>query len=80
MANGAGLMGEAGPEAIMPLTRVGGKLGVRSAGGGATVVNIDARGAVEGTDALIARRIQQAMPEITRRAVSANGAARARGY
>ena len=80
MANGAGLMGEAGPEAIMPLTRIGGKLGVRSAGGGATVVNIDARGAVEGTDALIARRIQQAMPEITRRAVSANGAARARGY
>ena len=80
MANGAGLMGEAGPEAIMPLTRIGGKLGVRAAGGGATVVNIDARGAVEGTDALIARRIQQAMPEITRRAVSANGAARARGY
>ena len=80
MANGAGLMGEAGPEAIMPLTRIGGKLGVRTAGGGATVVNIDARGAVEGTDALIARRIQQAMPEITRRAVSANGAARARGY
>lgn len=80
MANGAGLMGEAGPEAIMPLTRIGGKLGVRSAGGGATVVNIDARGAVEGTDALIARRIQQAMPEITRRAVSATGAARARGY
>lgn len=80
MANGAGLMGEAGPEAIMPLTRIGGKLGVRSSGGGAPIINIDARGAVEGTDALIARRIQQAMPEITRRAVSANGAARARGY
>ena len=30
MANGAGLMGEAGPEAIMPLTRIGGKLGVQS--------------------------------------------------
>ena len=28
-----GLMGEAGPEAIMPLTRIGGKLGVRAAGG-----------------------------------------------
>lgn len=27
-----GLMGEAGPEAILPLTRVGGKLGVRSEG------------------------------------------------
>lgn len=34
-----GLMGEAGPEAIMPLARgADGKLGVRSAGGGATTV------------------------------------------
>ncbi|MBZ4023247.1 hypothetical protein CKO11_12340 [Rhodobacter sp. TJ_12] len=31
MADGTGLMGEAGPEAIMPLTRIGGKLGVRAA-------------------------------------------------
>lgn len=31
-----GLMGEAGPEAIMPLTRIGGKLGVRADGGGGT--------------------------------------------
>jgi len=30
----SGVMGEAGPEAIMPLTRVGGKLGVRAVGGG----------------------------------------------
>ena len=29
MNNGTGLMGEAGPEAIMPLTRVGGDLGVK---------------------------------------------------
>jgi hypothetical protein len=35
MAGGAGLMGEAGPEAILPLTRIGGALGVRSAGNGA---------------------------------------------
>jgi len=34
MRGGTGLMGEAGPEAIMPLTRIGGKLGVRAAGGG----------------------------------------------
>jgi phage-related minor tail protein len=27
-----GLMGEDGPEAVMPLTRIGGKLGVRTAG------------------------------------------------
>lgn len=40
MSGGAGLMGEAGPEAIMPLTRVGGKLGVRAAGGGGTVVQV----------------------------------------
>ena len=33
-----GLMGEAGPEAIVPLANVGGKLGVRSAGG--RVVNV----------------------------------------
>lgn len=32
-----GLMGEAGPEAIMPLTRVGGKLGVQAQGGGGVV-------------------------------------------
>jgi lambda family phage tail tape measure protein len=35
MANGAGLMGEAGPEAVMPLTRMsGGQLGVKAAAGG----------------------------------------------
>jgi len=38
MANGAGLMGESGPEAIIPLARSSdGKLGVR---GGGTVINI----------------------------------------
>lgn len=41
MKNGMGLMGEAGPEAIMPLTRIGGKLGVAASGGGSNVmVNI----------------------------------------
>jgi hypothetical protein len=39
MAQGVGLMGEAGAEAIMPLTRVGGDLGVKAVGGG-MVVNI----------------------------------------
>jgi hypothetical protein len=39
MRGAAGLMGEAGPEAIMPLARgPDGKLGVRGAGGGPTVV------------------------------------------
>jgi lambda family phage tail tape measure protein len=46
-ANGTGLMGEAGPEAIMPLQRAAnGKLGVIASGGGNTsvVVNVDASG------------------------------------
>ncbi|SEQ64268.1 phage tail tape measure protein [Thalassovita taeanensis] len=39
MRGGTGLMGEAGPEAIMPLTRgADGKLGVRAQGGRATTV------------------------------------------
>lgn len=38
MRGGTGLMGEAGPEAIMPLSRgADGRLGVRAAGGGAPV-------------------------------------------
>jgi lambda family phage tail tape measure protein len=46
-AKGTGLMGEAGPEAIMPLRRGrDGNLGVMSSGGGTTnvVVNVDASG------------------------------------
>lgn len=35
-----GLAGEAGTEAIMPLTRVGGKLGVQSTGGGGDTTNL----------------------------------------
>ncbi|MFP1683336.1 phage tail tape measure protein [Alloalcanivorax sp. C16-1] len=39
MATGVGVMGEAGPEAIMPLTRgPGGKLGVQASGGGGGVL------------------------------------------
>ena len=50
-----GLMGEAGPEAIMPLTRgPGGQLGVSNFGGGGdvnVVVNVDAKGSsVEGNE------------------------------
>ena len=54
MAQGMGLMGEAGPEAIMPLKRgANGKLGVQSSGGvGNIVVNVDASGSsVEGDTA-----------------------------
>ncbi|MCU0909795.1 MAG: hypothetical protein MUE98_00180 [Rhodobacteraceae bacterium] len=41
MRGGTGLMGEAGPEAILPLTRIGGRLGVASQGSGGTVVQIN---------------------------------------
>ena len=54
MANGMGLMGEAGAEAILPLRRgANGKLGVESSGGGIgnIVVNVDASGSsVEGDE------------------------------
>lgn len=41
MRGGMGLMGEAGPEAIMPLTRgPDGKLGVQAAGGGGRPINV----------------------------------------
>ena len=45
-AKGIGLMGEAGPEAIMPLKRgADGKLGVAGGGGGTTInVSVDAKG------------------------------------
>ena len=55
MANGMGLAGEAGPEAIMPLRRSkSGRLGVEAAGGGSTTVNVsvDASGSqVQGDSA-----------------------------
>ncbi|RAI44702.1 phage tail length tape measure family protein [Rhodoplanes roseus] len=42
MARGAGLMGEAGPEAVMPLRRTSdGRLGVAAQGGGGTTVIIN---------------------------------------
>ena len=54
MANGIGLMGEAGAEAILPLRRgSNGKLGVQSTGGGIgnINVNVDASGSsVEGSE------------------------------
>lgn len=50
-AKGAGLMGEAGPEAIMPLTRTsGGQLGVRALGGsGGTAISVQVSIASDGT-------------------------------
>jgi lambda family phage tail tape measure protein len=65
MARGMGLMGEAGPEAIMPLQRgADGKLGVRAGGGGQSgvvinqTITIDARGADPAVDQKIRAAIQ----------------------
>ncbi len=63
MARGMGLMGEDGPEAIMPLRRLpSGRLGVESAGGGATyTVNVDARGSND--PAATARQVEDAVDQ-----------------
>lgn len=78
-ADGVGLMGEAGPEAIMPLKRVNGKLGVRAEGGGGTTVsitqNLDLRGATESA----IPRLQNASSEIAEMAYSKVRASFARG-
>lgn len=68
MKNGTGLMGEAGPEAIMPLTRKNGKLGVE-ASGNQTVVNIynqsqsqiETRQREDGGMDVIIKRVNQAL-------------------
>lgn len=76
---GAGVMGERGAEAIMPLTRIGGSLGVRAVsdgsrgGGGVTFVNtfaIDARGSQDpaATEAAAKRALDTAVPIMERRA------------
>jgi phage-related minor tail protein len=43
LARGVGIMGKAGPGAIMPLDRVGGRLGVNASGMGVNVTVIDQR-------------------------------------
>jgi len=68
-----GLMGEAGPEAIMPLTRHNGRLGVDASGmgGQAMVINIDARGAAPGVEYQIERALREMKQDIVDEAVSA---------
>lgn len=67
------VMGETGPEAIMPLTRQGGKLGVRVMGGTSSGANlyIDARGAAPGVEYMIERAIERAAPGIVQGSVDA---------
>ena len=66
MANGTGLMGEAGPEAIMPLTRKNGKLGVQGSGITVNVINqsqsqIETRQRDNGSFDIIVKRVNQAL-------------------
>lgn len=63
-ANGIGLMGEAGPEAIMPLRRGrDGRLGVEAANGGSmnVTVNVDAQGTNVQGDQANSRQLGQAI-------------------
>ncbi len=67
MRGGAGLMGEAGPEAIMPLARgADGKLGVRTSGGGTTHVTVN----ISTPDVQGFRQSQSQIAAIMNRAVS----------
>lgn len=69
-----GLMGEAGPEAIMPLVRKNGRLGVRahgSGGAGGLSINIDARGAAPGVEYEVARAIEAMKGELIGMSVAA---------
>jgi phage-related minor tail protein len=77
MASGMGLMGEAGPEAVVPLTRLAnGKLGVAtngSGGGNTNVININvAAGAGSGDakrDEALATRINNVIKQELRKLV-----------
>lgn len=79
MANGVGLAGEAGPEAVMPLRRMAsGRLGVesndnrRGSSGSSFIFQIDARGAEVGVEEKIDEVLTRRMPEIARYSMAAS--------
>lgn len=79
-ANGTGLMGEAGPEAIMPLKRgSNGKLGVESSGGAATVVVHQTFKIETGVAQTVRAELMNFMPMIKRETIGAVSDARRRG-
>jgi phage-related minor tail protein len=86
MYGGTGLMGEAGPEAILPLTRgPGGKLGVQASGRGgggdvAIALNINAQGAQQGVAEEIAVQLQRALPKLSKAIRAEIGGRRSKGY
>jgi len=79
MADGAGLMGEAGPEAIMPLKRgADGRLGVAGSGGGgqqtvnlSNTFHIDASNAQPGVGTEIEAAVRRATKDLTPQVVKA---------
>ena len=67
MRGGTGLMGEAGPEAIMPLSRgADGALGVRASGGGTTHVTVN----ISTPDVQSFRQSQGQIASLMNRAIS----------
>lgn len=77
MKDGIGLMGEAGPEAIMPLKRGrDGKLGVEGGGGVTVVQNINISTGVQQT---VRNEIRTLMPQIANSAKAAVSDAKRRG-
>lgn len=76
---GLGLMGEAGPEAILPLTRVNGQLGVHATGSGRggpreiTIV-VNAPGAEPGAEARILAALHSSVEQITEGIIDAMAA------
>ena len=71
----SGVMGEAGPEAIMPLTRgADGKLGVKASGGGSSggttiSISVDARGAQVGVAEQIDVKLRALAPKLVAQSV-----------
>lgn len=69
-AKGTGLMGEAGPEAIIPLKRgADGKLGVAGGGGTSVVVNVDASGSQVQSDSTRGEQLGRAISQAVQQAV-----------
>lgn len=68
MARGMGLMGEAGPEAVMPLARdYLGRLGVRGGGGGGgTTISMPISISAPGADAAQLARVERSVKELGR--------------
>ena len=72
MASGMGLMGEAGPEAVMPLKRTAsGDLGIQAAGGG-SVININISAADAQSFYEMCRRNPSAITDPVERALQGN--------